>query len=79
MNRVQNEVSKVSHEERQQRLLHEAQKRNHQIEHDGCHKWVRLSKGGNNLKLLCRIDEQGNLLPKELDRIKKVKQTLGIK
>lgn len=79
MNRVQNEVSKVSHEERQQHLLHEAQKRNHQIEHDGCHKWVRLSKGGNNLSLLCRIDEQGNLLPEELDRIKKVKQTLGIK
>ena len=62
-----------------QRLLHEAQKRNHQIEHDGCHKWVRLSKGGNNLRLLCRIDEKGNLLPKEQERIRKVKQTLGIK
>jgi hypothetical protein len=87
MNRVQNEVSKVSHEERQQRLLHEAQQRllheaqqrNHQIEHDGCHKWVRLSKGGNNLRLLCRIDEKGNLLPKEQERIRKVKQALGIK
>lgn len=79
MNRVQNEVSKVSHEERQQRLLHEAQKRNHQIEHDGCHKWVRLSKGGNNLRLLCRTDEKGNLLPKEQERIRKVKQALGIK
>lgn len=32
-----------------------------------------------NLRLLCRIDEKGNLLPKEQERIRKVKQTLGIK
>ena len=43
---------------------------------DGLHKWIIITP---RLKLLCRIDEQGNLLPKELDRIKKVKQTLGIK
>ena len=79
MNRVQNEVSKVSHEERQQRLLHEAQKRNHQIEHDGCHKWVRLSKGSNNLKQLCQVDENGNLLPQEEERINNIKKILGIK
>ena len=79
MNRVQNEVSKVSHEEHQQRILREAQERNRQREHDGRHKWVCLSKGGSNLRLLCRTDEKGNLLPKELDHIRNVKQTLGIK
>lgn len=79
MNRVQNEVSKVSHEEHQQRLLREAQHRNRQLEHDGRHKWVRLSKGSNNLKQLCQVDENGNLLPQEEERIRKIKQTLGIK
>ena len=79
MNRVQNEVSKVSHEEHQQRLIREAQMRNHQLEHDGRHKWVCLSKGGNNLKHLCQVDENGNLLPKEEERIRNIKKTLGIK
>ena len=79
MNRVQNEVSKVSHEEHQQRLLREAQHRNHQLEHDGRHVWVRLSKGGNNLKQLCQVDENGNLLPQEEERIRNIKKILGIK
>ncbi len=79
MNRVQNEVSKVSHEEHQQRLIREAQERNRQREHDGRHKWVCLSKGGSNLKKLCQVDENGNLLPKEEERIRNIKKTLGIK
>ena len=56
--------------------LQEAQLRQIKREHDGLHKWITITP---RLKLLCRIDEQGNLLQKELDRIKKVKQTLGIK
>lgn len=79
MNRVQNEVSKVSHEEHQQRLLREAQHRNRLLEHDGRHVWVRLSKSGNNLKQLCQVDENGNLLPQEEERIRNIKKTLGIK
>ena len=53
-----------------------AQLRQIKREHDGLHKWITITP---RLKLLCRIDERGNLLPEELDRIKKVKQTLGIK
>lgn len=34
--------------------------------------WVKLV-------MVCRIDEKGKLLPKEQKRIRKVKQTLGIK
>lgn len=79
MNRVQNEVSKVSHEEHQQRFLREAQHRNRQLEHDGRHVWVRLSKSGNNLKQLCQVDENGNLLPQEEERINNIKKILGIK
>ena len=79
MNRIQNEVSKVSHEEHQQRLLREAQHHNRQIEHDGRHVWVRLSKSGNNLKQLCQVDENGNLLPQEEERINNIKKILGIK
>lgn len=79
MNRVQNEVSKVSHEEHQQHLLREAQHRNRQLEHDGRHVWVRLSKGRNNLKQLCQVDENGNLLPQEEERINNIKKILGIK
>lgn len=79
MNRVQNEVSNVSHEEHQQRLLREAQHRNRLLEQDGRHKWVRLSKGSNNLKQLCQVDENGNLLPQEEERIRNIKKILGIK
>mgnify|MGYP006895539973 CR=1 FL=1 len=79
MNRVQNEVSKVSHEEHQQRLLREALHRNRLLEQDGRHVWVRLSKGGNNLKQLCQVDENGNLLPQEEERIRNIKKILGIK
>lgn len=33
----------------------------------------------SNLRLLCRIDEHGKLLPIEQERINKIKKTLGIK
>lgn len=76
MDRIQNEISKLRYEQHMQHKLQEAQLRQKKREHDGLHKWITISP---RLQLLCRIDEKGNLLPKELDRIKKVKQTLGIK
>lgn len=76
MDRVQNEISKLRHEPHLQERLQEAQLRQNRREHDGLRKWIIIKP---SLRLLCRIDEKGNLLPKELDRIKKVKQTLGIK
>lgn len=79
MNRIQNEISRIHLDSSTQQKLSEAQKRQHALEHGGLHKYVRIGNGCNNLRLLCRIDEQGNLLPKELDRIRKVKQALGIK
>lgn len=77
MNRVQNEISKISHEEQQHRLVKKAMQHNRQLEHDGRHKWVRI--GVNNLHQLCEVDSQGNLLPKEQQRLNKIKETLGIK
>lgn len=76
MDRIQNEISKLRHEQHLHERLQEAQLRQIKREHDGLHKWITITP---RLRLLCRTDEQGNLLPKELDRIKKVKQTLGIK
>lgn len=76
MDRIQNEISKLRHEQHLSERLQEAKLRQIKREHDGFHKWITIKP---NLSLLCRIDEQDNLLPKELDRIKKVKQTLGIK
>lgn len=79
MNKVQNEISKITHEEHQHRLVKEAMQRNRQLEHDGHHKWVRIGTGVNNLHQLCEVDSQGNLLPKEQQRLSKIKKTLGIK
>ena len=76
MDRIQNEISKLRHEQQLSERLQEAQIRQIKREHDGLHKWITTTP---RLKLLCRIDEQGNLLPKEQERIRKVKQTLGIK
>lgn len=76
MDRIQNEISKLRHEQHLHERLQEAKLRQIKREHDDLHKWITITP---RLKLLCRIDEQGDLLPEELDRIKKVKQTLGIK
>ena len=76
MDRIQNEISKLRHEQNLHEKLQAAQLRQIKREHDGLHKWITIKP---NLRLLCRIDEHGNLLPEELDHIKKVKQTLGIK
>ncbi len=76
MDRIQNEISKLRHEQHLHERLQEAKLRQIKLEHDGLHKWITITP---RLRLLCRIDEQGNLLPKEQERIRKVKQTLGIK
>ncbi len=73
MDRIQNEISKLRHEQHLSERLQEAQIRQIKREHDGLHITIKP-----NLRLLCRIDEKGNLLPKEQERIRKVKQTLGI-
>lgn len=75
MDRIQNEISKLRHEQHLHERLQAAQLRQIKREHDGLHKWITIKP---NLRLLCRIDEKGNLLPKEQKRIRKVKQTLGI-
>ena len=76
MDRIQNEISKLRHEQHLHERLQEAKLRQIKREHDGLHKWITITQ---RLKLLCQIDEKGNLLPKEQERIRKVKQTLGIK
>lgn len=76
MDRIQNEISKLRHEQHLANLLRDAQLRQIEREHDGLHKWVTISP---NLQLLCRIDSKGKLPPKEKDRIKRVKQTINIK
>lgn len=75
MDRIQNEISKLRHEQHLSEILQAAQIRQIKREHDGLHKWITITP---RLRLLCRIDEKGNLLSKEQDRIRKVKQSLGI-
>lgn len=76
MDRIQNEISKLRHEQHLHERLQEARLRQIKREHDGLHKWITIKP---NLRLLCRIDEHGKLLPKEQERINKIKKTLGIK
>lgn len=76
MDRIQNEISKLRHEQHLHERLQEAQLRQIKREHDGLHKWITIKP---TLKFLCRINEKGNLLPKEQQRLSKIKQTLGIK
>lgn len=76
MDRIQNEISKLRHEQHLHERLQEAQLRQIKREHDGLHKWITIKP---NLSLLCRIDEHGKLLPIEQERINKIKKTLGIK
>ena len=79
MDRIQNEISKLRHEQHLNERLQADQLRQIKLEHDGRHVWVRLSKGSNNLKQLCQVDENGNLLPQEEERINNIKKILGIK
>lgn len=76
MDRIQNEISKLRHEQHLHERMQETQLRQIKREHDGLHKWITIKP---TLKLLCRIDEKGNLLPKEQQRLNKIKETLGIK
>lgn len=76
MDRIQNEISKLGHEQHLHERLQEAQLRQIKREHDSLHKWITIKP---TLKFLCRIDEKGNLLPKEQQRLSKIKKILGIK
>lgn len=76
MDRIQNEISKLRHEQHLHERLQEAQLRQIKREHDGLHKWITIKP---TLKGLCRIDENGNLLPQEEERIRNIKKILGIK
>lgn len=76
MDRIQNEISKLRHEQHLHERLQEAQLRQIKREHDGLHKWITIKP---TLKFLCRIDEKGNLLPQEEERIRNIKKILGIK
>ncbi len=78
MNGIQNEMLRVRHNEQTEQKLREARLRQAALESGGLHKWVSLPYGSSNLRLLCKIDESGNLLPKEIERINKVKKSLGI-
>ncbi len=76
---VQNEISRIRSDEHARHKVEEAMKRQRALESGGLHKWVRLTNGSSNLHLLCKTDKDGNLLPKEIARINKVKKSLGIK
>lgn len=79
MNIVQNEISRIRKDEQEEKKVAEARKRQIALEKGGLHKWVRITKGSSNLHLLCKVDGNGNPLPKELERIRKVRKALGIK
>jgi len=78
-NRIQNQVANVARERQQQEVLTEVRNRVLEKERDAHYKYVRISNGLSKLTLLCKMDENGNLLPSEVKRINRLKKTLGIK
>lgn len=77
-NRIQNQVANVARERQQQEVLTEVRNRVLEKERDAHYKYVRISNGLSKLTLLCKMDENGNLLPSEVKRINRLKKTLGI-
>lgn len=61
MDRIQNEINKLRHEQHLSERLQEAQLRQIKREHDGHHKWITIKP---NLRLLCRIDEKVTSSPR---------------
>ena len=78
MDRIHNLIREIDKENKSQEALREAMKRQFKKEKSGSYKWVIIGKQ-SKLHLLCRVDKEGNLLPKEQERIKRVKQVLNIK
>lgn len=78
MDRIHNLIREIDKENKSQEALHEAMKRQSKKEKSGSYKWVVIGKL-SKLHLLCRVDKDGNLIPKEIERIKRVKQALNIK
>lgn len=76
---IQNEISRIRSDVHTQHKIEEAMKRQNTLEKDGLRKWLRLTKDSTNLHVLCKTDKEGNLLPREEERIRKIKKTLGIK
>lgn len=76
-NRIQNQVANVSREEQARKKIEEA--RITEREKDAHHKYVKVSNGPSKLTLLCKTDEEGNLVPSEIKRINRLKKILGIK
>lgn len=77
MNRIQNLVRSISAENKSQEALGKAIERQQKKEKSGMYKWITIGKS-SKLHLLCRIDKDGKLTPKEVERIKRIKKTLGI-
>lgn len=78
MNRIQNQISTVKAESETQSALQVAKERQENKEKSGYYRWITIRKR-NNLRLLCKCGKKGKLLPQELERIKRVRQTLNIK
>lgn len=78
MDRIHNLIREIDKEDKSQEALRENMKRQAEKEQSGSYKWVTIGKL-SKLHLLCKIDKDGNLLPKEQEKIKRVKQVLNIK
>lgn len=77
--RIQNQVANVSREEQTQTKMEQARIRLIELEKDAHHKYVKVSNGLSKLTLLCKTDDEGNLVPSEIKRINRLKKILGIK
>lgn len=78
-NRIQNQVANVSREEQAKKKIEEARIRLIELEKDAHHKYIKVSNGLSKLTLLCKTDDEGNLVPSEIKRINRLKKILGIK
>lgn len=78
MNRIQDQINAAKAETETQKALRETKERQDKKEKSGNYRLITICKR-TKLKLLCRVDKNGKLLPQEKLRIKGIKQTLGIK
>lgn len=77
--KIQTEISNAAKERKSMELLQEAMVRQRAKESDNLHRYITIKNGLSNLKIFCKVDEKGSLLPSEERRILQIKKQLGIK
>lgn len=77
--KIQTEIANAAKERKSLELMEQAMQRVRKKESDNKHRYITIPNGLSHLKLLCKVDKEGNILPSERKRISIIKKELGIK